>query len=337
VRAGCGRGPSPTIARVPPRVFISYRAADGAIKATALARDLGRVFGDDQVFLDKDDLRGGSHWVQEVGRALDTRPVLLLLVTPAMFEATDADGRRRIDDPQDPVRLEVDGALAAGATLIPVLGDGVDALPAGLPPPLDTLGERTWRRLRAYDWAADLQRLVDDLLALGVAPRSAGPRRLPRRSLALAGAALAVLAAAAGAWWWPWTSSEPRLDGRWLAQMGDDRVTVEIRIDGERLTLESHPIDIRERADWADYRAFWRGRFGSELDAVRYRGAGRWQRPAGSPAGIDVGLRIVSVPGDADIDGGNLTATLGPDGRLQGSRWLNGAQAEVPATLERGR
>ncbi len=42
------------------RIFISYRTADGVDKATALARDLGVVFGDEAVFLDKDDLRGGS-------------------------------------------------------------------------------------------------------------------------------------------------------------------------------------------------------------------------------------------------------------------------------------
>ena len=42
------------------RIFISYRSSDGKDKATALARELGAVFGDAQVFLDKDDLRGGS-------------------------------------------------------------------------------------------------------------------------------------------------------------------------------------------------------------------------------------------------------------------------------------
>lgn len=340
------------MAGMPPRVFISYRAADGAVHATTLARDLGRVFGDDQVFLDKDDLRGGSHWIDEVGRALDARPVLLLLVTPALFGATDAAGRRRIDDPRDPIRVEVAGALAAGATLIPLLADGVDALPGDLPPPLDSLAVRTWRRLRAYDWERDLHRIVDDLLALGVA--AAGARPVSGAGARARGAAIGALAAAivlvlaGGAWILHRGGRAPQasapapavapitgLAGPWLARMGEDEVAVEIRVDGQRLWLESHPIDIRARADWAAYRDFWRGRFGSDLDAVRYRGEGALEQAAGSPAQIDIGFTIVSVPGDAQIDGGKLSATVGDDGSLSGWRWLNSVQAAVPATLRR--
>ena len=44
------------------RVFISYRTSDGADKATALARDLDALFGQEQIFLDKDDLPAGSRW-----------------------------------------------------------------------------------------------------------------------------------------------------------------------------------------------------------------------------------------------------------------------------------
>jgi hypothetical protein len=68
---------------------------------------------------------------------------------------------------------------------------------------------------------------------------------------------------------------------------------------------------------------------------VRYRGEGTWQQPAGSAANIDLGFKILSVPGDAEIDGGNLSATRQPDGRWLGTRWLNGAQAETPAVWSR--
>ena len=246
------------MAAAAPRIFISYRTTDGADKATALARDLGQVFGDSAVFLDKDDLRGGSHWARQIGRTLRARPVLLLLLTPQLLGAVD--GRRRIDDPDDPVRREVGAALAAGAELIPVLCDGVDALPTAqeaLPAPFDRLSERTWRRLRAYDWAADVNRLVADLQALGIEARAAAPRR--RRALLLGGLLL-LGAAAAGTWWW---RKGRTLSGTWQAQLGDDRVQIEIQQSGRELKLESHPIDIRQRPDWVNYRNFWRGRFGS--------------------------------------------------------------------------
>lgn len=309
------------------RIFISYRSADGADKATALARDLGRAFGDAQVFLDKDDLTGGLDWSEEVRRTLGGRPVLLLVVTPGLL-AVQADGRRLIDDPQTPVRHEVAAALAAGATVLPLLADGVEALPADLPAPLDTLGERTWRRLRAYDWDEDVQRVVQDLRALGV-PAAGTARR--RRVLSLAaGAAGAAALAAAGAWWWLRPPPDP-FAGRFEARLGDDPpFGLTIVRDGETLRLEGEPIDIRTRADWAEYRAFWRERFQVDLDQVRMRGEGTLVEGA-----LDLGFTIIALPSAEKVDGGNLTVRPRPDGALAGTRWLNGAQAETPALLLR--
>ena len=69
------------------RVFISYRSSDGADKATALARDLDAMFGDDQIFLDKEDLAPGSRWRDGIAAALGNAPVLLVLVTPNLGAA----------------------------------------------------------------------------------------------------------------------------------------------------------------------------------------------------------------------------------------------------------
>lgn len=182
------------------RIFISYRTSDGVDKATALARDLNDAFGADQVFLDKEDLGAGQPWREAIGTAMDGKPVLLMLVTPQAFGP-------RIADVDDPVRREVEAALAAGAHVIPLLADGVDSLPAGpaLPSSLHALSERTWRRLRAYDWRDDVARLVADLQALGIAPAD-GARRAgvaPRRRVLEAGAAFGVgaLTGAMLVWW----------------------------------------------------------------------------------------------------------------------------------------
>lgn len=313
------------------RIFISYRSADGADKATALARDLGRHFGDAQVFLDKDDLSGGSVWRREVSKTLKHRPVLLLLITPQLFDARDDQDRRHVERPDDPVRREVEAALSHGAALIPVLCDGVSALDqlGPLPAPFDHLGERTWRRLRAYDWAKDVQRLIDDLQAHGIRPAGRG------RRIWLAGAAVAVGAVLAGAWRWQRRRADG-LSGRWSARFAGETVIVELQHDGEQLSFESHPIDVRERPDWADYRAFWLRRERRPLDAVRYRGEGVARTPVGSPLEVDLSFKLLSVPGDVPVDGGGLSATLAADGRtLTGTRWLNSAQAETPVTLTR--
>jgi hypothetical protein len=339
------------------RIFISYRTADGMDKAVALARDLGRSFGDDSVFLDKDDLRGGSVWRAEIGRTLEQQPVLLLLLTPQLIEAVDAAGKLRIADPADPVARELRSAMDAGAHVIPLLCDGLAAPPdaSRLPEPFNRIGELTWRKLRAYDWAHDVERIVDDLRTFGIAP--AGPTEPaaptpfdetpPARA---AGASRWMLAALAGllalgaAWWWlgarsPSTpASAGNVAGRWAAQLSrGEQVTLVITQSGERVTLASEPIPIAARTDWADYRAFWRERTGSELNAVMYRGEGRLIADPGVAPRIDIALTVHASPGNGEpVDSGNLSAALAPNGRtLSGTIWLNSLQSDQPALLTR--
>jgi hypothetical protein len=331
------------------RIFISYRASDGRDKATALARDLGATFGDDAVFLDKDDLRGGGRWAAEVGQALKGRPVMLLLVTPALLAAGEG-GALRIADPADPVRHEFDAARAAGAHIVPVLGDGVDALPSAdvLGAPWVLLHDLTWRRLRAYDWASDVERLRADLRALGVAEATAAPAQADSRRRRLGGLValgVAVAAVAGGAWWWLGTgdagAAEARVAGRWqgaLPGLGDVRL-VATPAGAGRVTLVSEPIHIAAQPGWADYRAFWRQRFGAELDTIVLRGAGSVHADPAQPLRVDIGFALHAAGRDDDaskIDGGNLSATLGPRGRrLEGELWLNSRQKGEAVRLQR--
>ncbi len=336
------------------RIFISYRTSDGMDKAVALARDLGRTFGDDSVFLDKDDLRGGSAWRAEIGRTLEQRPVLLLLLTPQLIEAVDAGGHLRIAAPADPVASELRSAMAAGAHVIPLLCDGLAAPPDAslLPEPFNRIGELTWRKLRAYDWAHDVERIVDDLRAFGVVP--AGPAAPgpvdgtpPARAASASRWRLAALGGvmALGATWWllgtraPTTpASAGTIAGHWAARLSrGEQVTLVITQSGEHVTLASEPIPIGTRSDWADYRAFWRERTGSELSAVMYRGEGRLIADPGVAPRIDIALTVHASPGPGEPgDGGNPSAVLAPDGRtLSGTIWLNSLQSEQPALLTR--
>jgi hypothetical protein len=338
------------------RIFISYRTSDGKDKATALARDLGARFGDEQVFLDKDDLRGGSAWRDEVQRTLGAKPVLLLLITPQLLAATDATGALRIADPNDPVRREFGAALEAGAHLIPLLCDGVDAPPpaAELPKPFDRLGEYTWRRLRAYDWKSDLERLAGDLQALGIEPRSeaAAPRsKRMLRSAALAlGVAVLAIAAVLG-----WRAMQPEpvappanppvalvatgLPGTWLATVGaDPPFALTLMQQGNQVALTSEPMPIDHREGWDSYRAFWLRLTGTELRDIRYRGKGTALQELGTPLTVDVAWVLYNGAGDTQIDSGNLHVTAAADGHsLDGRLWSNGDQRDRPIVLRRPR
>ena len=344
-----------------PQVFISYRTSDGADKATALARELDTLFGDAQVFLDKDDLPAGSRWRDVIAHTLGARPVLLVLVTPQYLDALDEQGRRRIESPDDPVRNELAAALAADAHIIPVLCDGVAQTPdaSALPPPLDQLGERTWRRLRAYDWKQDVARLATDLRALGIEARADAPATAavrpagdappaPRRRAVVFGlGGLALLAAAGSGWWWLAQRNTIRLSGIWTAMIAPrgastvrnaERLQFRIEHDGDRLRLTSVPVEIDRDPAWATYRKFWRERTGQDLRRVVYRGEGMVRFDPGVPGSIDVSVRIETQRGEDPIDGGNLQAAVGVAGRrMTGRLWLNSEQAERVVELRRAR
>jgi TIR domain len=315
-----------------------------------LARELNAAFGEDQVFLDKEDLTGGARWRDAIGATLDTKPVLLLLITPQLLGP-------RLDNPADPVRREVAAALAVGATIIPLLADGVDALPAAheWPEPLRTLSERTWRRLRAYDWRADIERLMADLQSLGVPRLERGPharRGEDRRRGLLFGAAFvagAVVGGAGASLWWATRSGggAGTLGGAWSLDVAEpaneagsrwQALVLHVAQTGEAVQLYSEPIDITQDPAWTAFAAQWKQRFGTTLDRVVWRGAGKARLEQGSPPSIDVGLRVELPAGGDAIETGNLSAELAPDGRrMSGRLWMNGEQAERAATLVRQR
>jgi TIR domain len=326
------------------RIFISYRTSDGADKATTLARDLGEVFGDAQVFIDKEDLPAGIPWRDAIGAEIGTRPVLLLLVTPDCFGA-------RINQADDPVRREIGSALAQNAHVIPLLADGVEKLPEGLPPPLDTLAERTWRRLRAYDWHNDFDRLVADLEALGIqrlVPREERQRGARLRSAAIA-AGLLLVAGAGGGWWW-WGPHAEQLAGNtsgdWTARVAApanevgsrlDRVLLRLTQQGEDVTLVSQPIDITQDPAWRGFAEGWLQRFDQKLERVVWRGKGTARKETDQLLRLDIALSVETEAGGSSIETGNLALESDRSGRrMSGRLWMNGEQAERALELRRG-
>ncbi|MCV0440156.1 MAG: toll/interleukin-1 receptor domain-containing protein [Hydrogenophaga sp.] len=165
------------------RIFISYRSSDGKKDADRLCADLSRLYGDDQVFFDKQDLRGGTAWRSAIVAALGGKPVVLLLFTPDLLGMQHPEGGRRIDHEDDPIRNEVLSARQHGALIVPLFTEGMVA-PTGaeLPEPLRFLKDAHGLKLRTEDWATDLAKIVSDLRGHGIAPRddlngAAVPRR----------------------------------------------------------------------------------------------------------------------------------------------------------------
>lgn len=178
-----------------PTVFISYRRSDSQMVAGRLRESLLRRLGDASVFRDKNSIGAGEDWMRAIDEGLSAQVVVLALLGSTWASVRDEQGRRRLDDPADWNRVELERALERRARVIPLLVDGA-AMPAlaDLPESLQPLARLNALKLRDDDWDADLERLVQ---AIGA---GAGARH--RLTLLAAGAALAVMLTGLAAWWW---------------------------------------------------------------------------------------------------------------------------------------
>jgi predicted nucleotide-binding protein len=98
--------------------------------------------------------------------------VLLAVIGPTWLTATDERGVRRLDDPEDIVRLEVEAALARDVWVIPILVEGT-VMPGrnDLPESLAGLARRHALLIRHESFRSDVGRLVTAIeRVLGAAP-----------------------------------------------------------------------------------------------------------------------------------------------------------------------
>jgi hypothetical protein len=224
-------------------VFVSYRRDDSAGETGRLADALAARFGGDQVFRDLDDISAGSDFAGVIDQALAQADTLLVVIGRSWLDARHPSGARRLDDPQDLVRLEIESALKRGIRIVPVQVQGA-AIPA-----LDRLPEslRPMMRFQAHElseprWSFDVDRLIETIG--GAKNPEAKPVPPRRRKLALtvaAGAALAALAVAA--WLFLRPAPPPDVSGMWHLPNGSFWVVTQI---DRRLTIEETHYESRE-------------------------------------------------------------------------------------------
>ena len=147
------------------RVFISYRRVDSAQWANKVYRHLSMRFGEDLVFQDVDDIEGGDDFLKTIRQELESSQVFLVIIGPHWL--IDAQGRRRLDDTQDVLRMEVKEALSSEGTVIPLLvgGAGMPS-PEDLPDELKPLAQRQAIHLRDDEWKPDVEALIERLREL---------------------------------------------------------------------------------------------------------------------------------------------------------------------------
>jgi hypothetical protein len=109
-------------------IFLSYRRQDAAPYARLLKSELGKRIPDAQVFMDLDSIEAGVDFAEVIREAVDSCAVLVALIGRQWATLVDEEGNRRLDNPDDFVRFEVQTALERGVRVIPVLVDGVAPL-----------------------------------------------------------------------------------------------------------------------------------------------------------------------------------------------------------------
>jgi hypothetical protein len=185
------------------RIFISYRREETAYPAGWLYDRLVDHYGDGQVFKDVDSIGPGEDFVAVLENAVGSCDVLLAVIGARWTAITDEDGARRLDDPADFVRLEIEAALARNVLVVPVLVDGARMPTADeLPPSLAPLVRRNALELspNRFDFETSrLLRVLDETVQKPAVepevrkPRLPFSRRTQLIALAVAAGAIALV------------------------------------------------------------------------------------------------------------------------------------------------
>jgi TIR domain len=145
-------------------IFLSYRRDDAEGEAGRLFRDLTAEFGADKVFIDVSGIEFGLDFRKVIEKNVASCGVVLTMIGKNWIDAKDEEGRRRLDDPMDFVRLETASALSRDIPVIPVLVHGGRMpQPQQLPEDLRDLAYRNGIELTHARWDSDVQVLIKAL------------------------------------------------------------------------------------------------------------------------------------------------------------------------------
>ncbi len=140
-------------------VFISYRRGDGGW-AGRLRDHLQLRFGDNLVWQDVDDIKLGRDFSQEIQKAIKTSNAALVVIGPYW----EKPGLKRLKNPKDVLRMEINRALKSKAVVIPVIvGGAVMPQARDLPKSISGLVKLNAAFINDTDWAHGVQVLIDQL------------------------------------------------------------------------------------------------------------------------------------------------------------------------------
>jgi PAN domain-containing protein/TIR domain-containing protein len=144
-----------------PKIVISYRRSDSDAIAGRIRDRLANRYGEDSVFMDIDSIPLGIDFRQHVKGALSESNVVIAVVGTKWLGPRHR-GQPRIQQDTDPVRIEIETALASGIRLIPVLVNN-----ASMPKPSDlpaSLEQFAYHNAAEIDAGRDFHQHMDRLI-----------------------------------------------------------------------------------------------------------------------------------------------------------------------------
>ncbi len=145
-------------------IFICYRREDSVAYAGRLFDHLSDQFAGEQIFMDIDTMKVGFDFVSQLEIAVAGCDVLIVVIGKNWLTATNDEGKRLLDDPEDFVRIEIKTALERNIPVVPLLVGGA-VVPKGsdLPNEIAHLSRRHGVEISDIRFRTDVSRFVESI------------------------------------------------------------------------------------------------------------------------------------------------------------------------------
>jgi formylglycine-generating enzyme required for sulfatase activity len=142
-------------------IAISYRREDSLPITGRLYDHLQAKFGRHNVFMDFDSIPPGVDFREKIKETIERSSLVIAVIGPRWI-GEQSDGSRRIDDPVDVVRLELEHAASRGIPIVPLLVNNTAMpRPEALPSTLQWLA---FRNALPLDTGIDFHNHTDRLI-----------------------------------------------------------------------------------------------------------------------------------------------------------------------------
>ena len=149
------------------KLFINYRHEDSQYQADLLYELIKPWVENprEDIFIDVDNIPAGVDFVEHLDDKVQQCDALIVVIGKNWLHMTDPrTGQRRLDNPDDFVRIEIESGLKRNIPVAPVLLDGVPMPPAAdLPDSLKPLARRNGVGVSRLSFESDVNRLMRNL------------------------------------------------------------------------------------------------------------------------------------------------------------------------------